>query len=75
MTQAQVDQLLDLPVDERLEVAQLLWDSVTPADEARFVPIPAWQRRMLDQRLADLEAKPGDEQGWEEVKAELWPTR
>ncbi len=73
MTKADVQRLLDLPVEERFELAQVLWKSVEPREEARFVLLPQWQRELLDARLADAEANPNDEQTWEEVKAELWP--
>jgi putative addiction module component (TIGR02574 family) len=73
MKSAEIQKLLDLPIDERMELAQILWESVDPEDEARFLSIPDWQRRILDERLADIERNPGDEQTWEEVKAELWP--
>lgn len=42
-----------------------------PEDETGFLPIPDWQRRILDERLADIETNPDAEQPWEEVKAEL----
>jgi putative addiction module component (TIGR02574 family) len=73
MKRAEIQKLLDLPADERLELAQILWRSVEPEDEAHFLPIPDWQRRILDERLADIERNPNSEQTWEEVKAELWP--
>lgn len=74
MTKA-VKDLLKLPVEERLAVAQLLWESIEPEDEARFLPIPEWQREILNDRLKDMETNPNDQQDWEEVKAELWPNR
>ena len=73
MKSTEIQKLLDLPVAERMELAQILWESVDPEDEVRFLSIPEWQRRILDERLADIERNPGDEQTWEEVKAELWP--
>ena len=73
MKSAEIRRLLDLPVTERMELAQILWESVDPEDEVRFLSIPDWQRRILDERLADIERNPTDEQTWEEVKAELWP--
>jgi len=73
MKSAEIQKLLELPVDERMELAQILWESVEPADETRFLSIPDWQRRILDERLANIERNPNDEQTWEEVKAELWP--
>jgi len=71
MRETDIQRLLALPVDERIELATRLWESVEPEDEVRFLPIPDWQARTLDERLADLDRNPGDEQSWEEVKAEL----
>jgi putative addiction module component (TIGR02574 family) len=73
MTKAAVAELLKLRPEERLEIAQLLWESVEPEEEAHFLSIPEWQREVLKERLEDLEHHPDDEQPWEEVKAELWP--
>jgi putative addiction module component (TIGR02574 family) len=73
MKSAEIQKLLELPVNERMELAQILWESVEPEDETRFLSIPDWQRRILDERLSNIERNPNDEQTWEEVKAELWP--
>jgi putative addiction module component (TIGR02574 family) len=73
MNRAEIRKLLELPADEKMELAQILWESVEPEDEARFLSIPDWQRQILDERLADIDRNPDDEQTWEEVKAELWP--
>ena len=66
VTKADLAKLLELPADERLEIADLLWRSVEPEDEARFLSIPAWQREILAQRLADLDENPEDEEPWED---------
>jgi putative addiction module component (TIGR02574 family) len=73
MKRAEIQRLLALPTDERMALAQILWDSVEPEDEAHCLSIPEWQRRVLDERLADIESNPDDEQTWEEIKAEIWP--
>jgi putative addiction module component (TIGR02574 family) len=73
MTKEDVDKLLKLPAEERLEIAQALWDSVEPEDEVRFLSLPDWQRLILEERLADLDRHPDDEQPWDEIKEELWP--
>lgn len=51
----------------------MLWESLEPEEEVSFLAIPGWQSQILDERLADLEKHPDDEQTWDEVKAELWP--
>jgi len=73
MTKYDVDKLLKLPAEERLAIAQVLWNSVEPDDEARFLSLPDWQRRILQDRMADLDRNPDDEQPWDHVKEELWP--
>jgi putative addiction module component (TIGR02574 family) len=75
MTRAEIQKLLDLPADEKIELAQILWESVEPEDEVRFLTIPDWQARILDERLTDLDRNPDDEQTWDEVKAELRSSR
>jgi putative addiction module component (TIGR02574 family) len=75
MTKTAMEELLKLPAEERLEIAQVLWESVEPDDELRFVLIPEWQRRILDERLEDLKSNPEDEQPWDDVRAEIWPDK
>jgi putative addiction module component (TIGR02574 family) len=73
MTKYEVEKLLKLPAEERLEIAQVLWNSVDQEGEARFLRLPDWQRRILRDRLADIERNPDDEQPWDQVKKELLP--
>jgi putative addiction module component (TIGR02574 family) len=75
MTKATVDELLRLPAEDRMELAQMLWDSLGPEDPTQLLPIPSWQRALLSERQEDVTRNPGAEQGWEEVEAELWPKR
>jgi putative addiction module component (TIGR02574 family) len=72
MKSTEIRKLLELPVKERMELAQILWDSVEPSDEAHFLSIPDWQRSVLAERSAELEGDPANEEPWEDVKAELW---
>lgn len=66
-------QTLKLPSEERFELAQILWKSIEPENEVGFLSVPDWQRKTLEERLADLERNPDDEESWEQVKADLWP--
>ena len=56
-----------LPVDERLQLVEDVWDSIaaTPED----VPVPDWHKAELDRRLDDPEPGPG--LSWDEVRAKL----
>lgn len=55
-----------LPVEERLALAEDIWDSIA-ADSAALPPTDA-QRAELDRRLAEHEANPDDVIPWEEVR-------
>lgn len=61
------DEILKLPVDERLQLVQDIWDSLaaTPTD----VPVPDWHKEELDRRLDAPE--PGENLTWDEVRHRL----
>jgi len=59
------DEILRLPPQERLELLEDIWDSLTPED----IPIPDWHKEELDRRLDDPASGPG--LTWEEVRAKL----
>ncbi len=56
-----------LSVEDRIALAEALWDSV--AQEVEQEPIPQAQRKELERRLADSIARPDAVTPWEEIKA------
>lgn len=67
MTSTEVkEQALRLSVEERLELACTLWDSV--GSEADELPLHDWQKRILDVRLESAERDPDGWLAWDEVK-------
>ncbi|MFL6259771.1 MAG: addiction module protein [Thermoanaerobaculia bacterium] len=69
MTKADLTRLaLELPIDERLDLAQALWDSAAPPEDFTLTPE---LRDLLDARLLEAEANPGTSVTWEEMKARL----
>jgi len=56
-----------LSTDDRLALAEAIWDSV--AEEVEHAPITESQRRELERRLADSIARPEAVTPWEVVKA------
>lgn len=53
-----------LSTEERLALIDDLWESIEThlsATSIRTEQIPEWQRRILDERLLDLEVFPGDD--------------
>lgn len=76
MTDVPLDELLQLPAQDRLDLAQKLWESLGPEAEklASFLAISDRQIQVLEERNADLVANPSAEQDWEDVEVELWPS-
>lgn len=64
-----LDNVLRLPVPERLRLVEAIWDSIV-ADGAA-IPLTEEQRAELDRRLAEHEADPDDVVPWEEIKASI----
>jgi putative addiction module component (TIGR02574 family) len=62
-------EILSLPVEERLELAETIWDSLEQSAEQP--PLPEWQRRTLDERIASDDADPDAGSPWEEVKQRI----
>jgi hypothetical protein len=55
MTKAEVQrEVMELPEDERLEVADAIWASL---DDLDAHPLPSWQRDLLSERLASAGPK------------------
>ena len=53
-----------LSTEERLALIDDLWESIEAPMSATSISteqIPEWQRRILDERLLDLEVFPGDD--------------
>jgi putative addiction module component (TIGR02574 family) len=64
-----VAEILALPVMERVQLVETIWDSISAVPEA--LPLTQWQREELDRRLAEYEADPDSGPTLEEVFARL----
>ena len=62
-----LDNALQLSVAERLELIERLWDSLAVKD----LPMMEAERRLLDERIADMGANPVAQSSWLEAKARL----
>ena len=58
---------LKLSPDDRLRLIEALWETLSEEN----IPVTAEERALLDARLADLEANPGDQSPSSEVRARL----
>lgn len=64
-----LDEVLRLPVVERLRLVEAIWDSI--AEQSDAVPLTDAQRAELDRRVAEHEADPDDVVPWEDIKASI----
>ncbi len=60
-----------LTIAERLQLVEDIWDSIAADADETSLPVSDEEKAMLDERLADLEANPGDGAPWPEVRARI----
>ena len=59
-------ELQKLPIHERLQLVEDLWDSI--ALEDNNLAVPQWQKDELDRRAESFEANPSSGIPWENAK-------
>jgi putative addiction module component (TIGR02574 family) len=73
MSRVPLDQILDLPASERVELAQQIWESVV--DHPEGLALTPAQRDELERRWQALQQDPDEGEPWETVKAALHQAR
>lgn len=53
-----MERLKELPVSERLELVQELWNSIE--QDADALPLQEWQRQIAQDRLAEIQGRESD---------------
>jgi putative addiction module component (TIGR02574 family) len=69
MKNISITDILQLPVQERIRLVELIWESVTAMPEA--VEISPELKVELEARLAEFEENPDAGFSWEQVKLRL----
>jgi putative addiction module component (TIGR02574 family) len=69
MNNISIADILELPVQERIRLVELIWDSVAAVPEA--VEISPALKAELEARLAEFEANPEAGYSWDQVKSRL----
>jgi len=69
MSPAQIEEILNLSVEERIQLVEAIWDSI--ADRPESLPVTEAQRRELDRRLSEHLQDPGAARPWPEVRESL----
>ena len=69
MSSTLIDELRSLPVSERLDLVELLWDSI--AAESDSIPLTDDQARLIEERLESHRTNPRAGIAWDSLKTEL----
>jgi putative addiction module component (TIGR02574 family) len=69
MPRTALDEILELPVPDRLRVIEEIWESIVAAPEG--LPVPQSQRDELDRRLKLHQEDPEAATPWETVRSRL----
>jgi len=59
----------ELPVEEKVQYVEALWDRIVAAPQD--VSVPEWHRQLVCDRLADYRNDPKAGRPWREVRDEL----
>jgi putative addiction module component (TIGR02574 family) len=66
-----IDELRKLPISERLQLVEDLWDSIAEDSPEEPFPVTPELAEELDRRLAEFEADPDSALPWEEVRERI----
>lgn len=58
-----------MPVQQRIQLVEDIWDSIAEMPEA--VEIPKWHKQELEKRLEAYHANPDEGSPWQEVKKRI----
>jgi len=65
-----IDDILKLPVEERLEIMEKIWESIQENDSD--IEIPQWHREILEERFQKHQDNLAEGKSWEEVKMKFF---
>ena len=69
MSPTQLEEILSLSVEERIQLVEAVWDSIAQHPES--LPVTEAQRKELDRRLADHLKDPQAARPWSQVRDSL----
>ena len=69
MNQISVADILELPVQERIQLVEVIWESIAAFPNA--IEVSPELKTELEARLADFERNPEAGYSWDQVKARL----
>ncbi len=64
-----IAELKKLPLNEKLQIIEVLWEDLRNQEEA--VSVPEWHRKLLDERLKAVEEGREEILEWDDIKHDL----
>ena len=61
--------IAEMPLEQRIQLVEDIWDSIAEIPEA--VEIPAWHKQELEKRLTAYHADPAEGSPWRDVKKRI----
>jgi putative addiction module component (TIGR02574 family) len=62
-------EIAEMPIQQRIQLVEDIWDSIAAMPEA--VPVPEWHKQELEKRLEAYHANPHEGSPWQEVKQRI----
>jgi putative addiction module component (TIGR02574 family) len=69
MKKLSASDIAQMPVDERIQLVEDIWDSIAELPEA--VKVPDWHKEELEMRLDAYHANPSEGTPWSEVRGNI----
>jgi putative addiction module component (TIGR02574 family) len=69
MKSISASEIAEMPIQQRIQLVEDIWDSIAEMPEA--VEIPEWHKRELEKRLEAYHANPNEGSPWQDVKKRI----
>jgi putative addiction module component (TIGR02574 family) len=69
MKKLSASDIAEMPIEERIQLVEDIWDSIAELPES--VSVPEWHKEELEKRLDAYHANPAEGTPWGEVKDKL----
>jgi len=73
MKQLKASDIIEMPIQERIQLVEDIWDSIAAIPEE--IKIPDWHKAELDKRLESYHNNPDAGSPWPEVKQRILSSR
>jgi len=61
--------IVEIPIVERIQLVEDIWDSIAEVPES--VKVPEWHKKELDKRLERFRANSGAASPWKDIKEKI----